>query len=290
VIDATNGQPLGRASINAIPMTNDPYFTIAPAQSDAQGLFDLAGLTPGSYQIFVTRYGEGLVGLNGVFKVEVADKNIENFSMAIAPDFKLFGRFVMEDGSRSYPRIAPMSRDPQIVGIPGGLGFNPPPAADGSFTLDGMSPGDFRVTVRYLPAGGYVKSMRLGNADVLNDGLHLSGPPQALLEIVIGGNAGTIAGTVLNDRQQALPGRTVVLVPDLRLRRRSDLYRVLSTNSTGHFQIQNVPPGDYKLFAFENVEQGAWQDPAFIGSYENAGTPIHIYEGSSESLQLQVIP
>src|SRR5262249_15589859 len=194
---------VGRANISAVPLTNDPYFTIAPAQSDAQGLFDLAGVAPGSYQIFVTRYGEGLVGLNGVAKVGVADKNIENFSMAIAPDFKLSGRFVMEDGSRSYPGIGNVTRDPQVVGIPGGIGFNPPPAANGSFTLVGMAPGVFRVTVRTLPAGGYVKSMRLGNADVLNDGLPLSGPPQGLLEIVIGAHAGTIEGSVLDDRQQA---------------------------------------------------------------------------------------
>jgi hypothetical protein len=153
-----------------------------------------------------------------------------------------------------------------------------------------MAPGDFRVTVRNLSAGTYVKSMRLGNADVLNDGLHLSGPPQGLLEIIIGAHAGTIEGSVLNDRQQALPNRTVVLIPDLRLRQRSDLYKVLSTDGTGHFLIQNVPPGDYKLFAWENVESGAWQDPAFIATYENAGRAIHIYEGTSEKVQLQVIP
>src|SRR5262249_28126719 len=136
----------------------------------------------------------------------------------------------------------------------------------------------------------YVKSMRLGNADVLNNGLHLSGPPQGLLEIVIGANAGNIEGSVLNDRQQAMANETVVLVPDQRLRQRSDLYKVVSTDSSGRFRMQNVTPGDYKLFALENVESGAWQDPAFIAAYEGAGRPIHIYEGTSENVQLQVIP
>ena len=184
-----------------------------------------------------------------------------------------------------------ITRDPQVVGmVQAGYPSNPRPAADGSFTLDGLAPGDFRVNVQQLPSGGFLKSMRLGNADVLNDGLHLTGPPQGLLEIVIGVNAGNIEGSVSNDRQQALPSATVVLVPDPRFRRRSDLYRVVTTDNSGRFRMSAVSPGDYKLFAWENVEPGAWQDPAFIGAYENAGRPIHIYEGTSENLQLQVMP
>ena len=117
------------------------------------------------------------------------------------------------------------------------------------------------MNVQRLPAGGYVKSMRLGNADVLNDGLHLTGPPQGLLEIVIGTNAGNIEGSVLNDRQQAVANETVVLVPDPRFRQRSDLYKVLSTDSSGRFRMPGVTPGDYKLFAWENVESS---DPSAL--------------------------
>jgi protocatechuate 3,4-dioxygenase beta subunit len=291
VIDRTTGQPLAQASLTAVPLTDDPFFTIASARSNVQGLFDLAGVPPASYQIFVTRYGEALTGLNALVSVDVADKDIENFSIIAAPEFKLSGRFVMEGGSRSYPRVGDVTRDPQVVGMTrGAFSFNPPPAADGSFVLDGMVPGDFSVTLRGVAPDGYIKSMRLGNADVLNDGLHVSGPSENVLEIVIGANAGKIEGVVLNTRQQPLANRTVVLVPDLRFRQRSDLYKVISTDNTGHFRMQGVTPGDYKLFAWENVEQGAWQDPAFIGAYENAGRPIHIYEGTSENLQLPVIP
>ncbi len=172
----------------------------------------------------------------------------------------------------------------------GGFSYNPPAGADGSFTLDGVAPGDFRVTLQRVPPDGYVKSMRLGNADVLNDGLHLSGPPEGLLEIVIGANAGKIEGSVVNARQQAVANRTVVLVPDFRLRQRADLYKVATTDNAGLFRMQGLTPGEYKLFAWENIEPGAWQDPAFIVNYENAGRPIHIYEGTSENLQLPVIP
>jgi hypothetical protein len=132
--------------------------------------------------------------------------------------------------------------------------------------------------------------MRMGNADVLSDGLHISGPPDVMLEIVIGSNAGRIEGSVVNSRNEVLANRTVVLVPEVRLRQRSDLYQVVSTNSAGRFQIEGIAPGDYKLFAWENVETGAWQNPNFIQAYENAGRPIRINEGSAEDFQVPVIP
>jgi hypothetical protein len=111
-----------------------------------------------------------------------------------------------------------------------------------------------------------------------------------LLEIVIGSNAGKIEGSVVNARQQALVNRTVVLVPDLRLRQRIDLYKIATTDTAGRFRMQSVTPGEYKLFAWESVEAGAWHDPAFIGAYESAGKAIHIYEGTNENVQLPVIP
>jgi hypothetical protein len=161
---------------------------------------------------------------------------------------------------------------------------------DGSFTLQSVPPGDFRVILRQLPARGYIKSMRMGGADVLNDGLQVSGPPDSILEIVIGTNAGSIDGSVVNSRNEVLANRSVVLVPDIRFRQRSDLYKVVSTNNAGRFRMQGIAPGDYKLFAWENVENDAWQDPNFIQAYENIGRPIRINEGSTENLQLPVIP
>jgi hypothetical protein len=227
--------------------------------------------------------------LDGVARADVQGRDIENFPIMLVPDFTLRGRFVMEGSSRSYPQVVEVRQDPAFVGISRGSRSYDPPAADGSFAIEGMSPGDFRVALQGVPADGYVKSMRLGGVDVLNDGLHLTGSPEAVLDIVIGANAGKIEGTV-NAGLQPLANRTVVLVPDLRLRQRTDLYKMVSTDNAGRFRMQGVTPGEYKLFAWDNVEPGAWQDPAFIGAYENAGRPIHIYEGSNENVQLTVIP
>jgi len=132
--------------------------------------------------------------------------------------------------------------------------------------------------------------MRMGNTDVLDAGLHLMSAPENPLEIAIGTNAGRVNGIVVNPRQEPLSNRTVALVPDVRLRHRSDLYKVATTDRSGRFQIRGITPGNYQLFAWENVETGAWQDSEFIRAYEGRGRVIQINEGSDESLQLTVIP
>jgi hypothetical protein len=289
------GQPVVYAQITAIPRTMDPYFAAPHAQSNADGTFDLSGVAPGSYQIFANIAGESRT-LNGIAAVEVGDRDIQNVPITMTSGFTLSGRFVMEPSARSannspasFPSLDRLSREPEVLGMSRGFPSFNLAGADGSFRINGIAPGDFRVTFR-LPPDGYVKSMRMGSADVLNDGLHISGPPDTVLEVVIAGNAGRIEGVAVNTRNEPLFNRTVVLVPDIRLRQRSDLYKVVATDSAGRFRMQGVTPGDYKLFAWENVESGAWQAPEFIQAYENAGRPIRINEGSNENLQLLVIP
>ena len=132
--------------------------------------------------------------------------------------------------------------------------------------------------------------MRMGNADVLDGGLHVYSAPENPLEIVISLDSGSIAGTVVNAKGEPLPNRTVVLVPDLRLRHRMDLFTTAATSDSGRFQMQGLTPGDYKLFAWEDVEAGAWLDPEFMRLHEYRGTPIYVGEGGGASAQVTVIP
>ena len=293
VIDATTGQPLARPGITAIPQSGDPNLSLPHNQSDANGFFDLAGATTGRYAVFATG-----ARVTGTAIVEVGNADVQNVAIVAMAGYKLSGKFVIEGRSRSNSeprlsdlRVGQLIRVPNSLGAPsGGPSFNPPPAVDGSFTLDGIQQGDFRVTVRAVPPDAYVKSMRLGAADVLDGGLHLSGPPENPLEVVIGADGGRISGSVVNARQEPLPNRIVVLAPDVRLRHRVDLYKSTATDSSGQFQIRGIAPGSYQLFAWEEVEPGAWQDPEFIRIYEGRGKAVQINEGGNENLQVTVIP
>jgi hypothetical protein len=180
------------------------------------------------------------------------------------------------------------------------------PLPDGSFTIY-VSSGDFRVNIapilnvtpsRYAPPtwtalrNAYVKSIRLGNADVLNAGLHLDRPPSASLEVVIATNPGALEGQVVKNGarnvQEPAADVPVLLIPNNR--RRNELYRTTTTDAAGRFLFDRVPPGDYKVFSWEEVEDGVWYDAEFMKRIEGRGLSVRISEGLMETARIEIIP
>ena len=119
----------------------------------------------------------------------------------------------------------------------------------------------------------YVKSIRMGDVDVLNDRLHLENLPREPMVIVIGSNPGILEGRVVDDRQQPVSRTAVVLIHDNGLRYRVNEKSTFS-DASGRYEFQNVPPGNYKLFAWQRVEPGAWQDPDFMRPFESHAVPV----------------
>jgi hypothetical protein len=131
---------------------------------------------------------------------------------------------------------------------------------------------------------------RLGGIDVLAEGLQFDQPPNGVLEILVSTNTGIAGGIVQTERQEVSANVTVVFVPDAARRNRLDLYRTASTDAFGKFHIEGIPPGDYKVFAWEDVETGAWLDPDFIRQFEDRGRPVRITEAGTANVEVRVIP
>jgi hypothetical protein len=129
----------------------------------------------------------------------------------------------------------------------------------------------------------------MGDVDALEAGLDTSQGAAGTLEITISGNGGQIEGTAADSKQKPASGAVVALVPDDPRRERLMLFKTTVTDTTGHFSITGVAPGEYKLFAWEQIEEGAYQDPEFLKPYENQGQAVTIREGSRETAQLKVI-
>ena len=82
----------------------------------------------------------------------------------------------------------------------------------------------------------------------------------------------------------------MVLVPDPKRRDRPELFQRTSSDTSGHFSLKGISPGEYKLFAWEDVESDAYQDPEFLQPFENQGESVTIREGSHEDRRLKLIP
>ncbi len=258
---------------------------------DPSGSFDVT-LLPGRHTLVGTA-GSG----TGYLTVVVGDADLEGVRIVAMPEFDVPGRLRI-DGSIAPQDVARLRimllRDLPVLAPQQSYSV---PRADGSFVLAATA-GNYRVAVAplltlgvWMPgplgasaglAGAFVQAIRLGGVDVLNDGVHLEGRPGDALEIVISTRGGTVEGSVL----PAAAGVTVVMVPDVR--HRFDLFRTTTSDGTGRFRFEAMPPGDYRIFAWENVDDGAWQDAEFLRAFDDRGTAVRVLAGASVTARVSV--
>jgi hypothetical protein len=53
--------------------------------------------------------------------------------------------------------------------------------------------------------------------------------------------------------------------------------------------IVGIAPGDYRLFAWEEIQTGAFMDPNFLREYEDRGLAVHLEPSTHVSVQVQII-
>ncbi len=139
-----------------------------------------------------------------------------------------------------------------------------------------------------LPAGHYnllvnqfggdlvVRSLRTQGRDILDEGLTISEPGKIAIEIVVAHDAGQLEGVTLGADDKPVAGATIVLVPEAKRRSRTDLFEQCESDQYGRFTMEDIAPGDYKLFAWDDVEPGMWWDPEFLKKYESQGEAVTI--------------
>lgn len=114
-----------------------------------------------------------------------------------------------------------------------------------AFTLSDIPSGDYRVQLTGPNPPFYVKSVTLGGRDISNSTFMVA-PGVGNIEVVLADDGGTIEGDV-SERAWVLLQKDGIALRNAR------------TDEKGHFKIDNVPPGDYKVYAWDdntNVEYG----------------------------------
>jgi hypothetical protein len=185
-------------------------------------------------------------------------------------------------------RVGLTPRDESVFFSGGGDGRV---AADGTFLLRSVPEGSFSVQVFNLPANFYLKEVRLGGEDVLESGLELAvGKAGARLELVVSAAGAQVDGMVVNEDSLPVSGATVVAVPEGKRRSLRLFYKTVSTDQYGRFSIKGLTPGEYKIFAWEEIEPGEYLDTEFLKPYEERGARVQLAEAAVQTLELKVIP
>ncbi len=255
---------------------------------DAQGNFEIRGVAPGSY-LLTAFQSDRQRRFFARQPIDVGASTIEGITLVLGPGLELTGRVRFDDGAGKLEGLRVLLES--VNGNFGGGGGVAPVKPDGTFTFQNLAADEYRFSVLALAEDCYVKAARLGGVDILEHGADLSrGDVPGALDVLLSAAGGHIEGAVFKDNQQAAAGAIVVLVPEGERRNRPDLFRTATADENGHFALRGIPPGDYRLLAWEDVEPGAWFDPDFLREYERRGEALSIGERARHSPQLRMIP
>ena len=290
------GVAMSLITISALPAAGSLPNAESVATPRPDGTFELPAVTPGRYYLIAQPRTPQAQSPQAIQEVEVRGEPLEGLVLDLIAPFQVPGTVRVEDAdnvdlrtTKIYLASPLLLTSPTLLlasaGALGSARMNP----DGTFTLTaGAGPRMLEVSP---PKGCYVKSAKIGEMDLLGKDVDLSGPPGEGLQIVLSGRAGTITGVVNDEKGAPAQGARVVLAPEGTERRAiTRLYSTTTADQYGKFTIGELTPGDYKLFAFGSVDAGAWMDPQFMKPLESRGKAVTVREGSSEAVELRLIP
>jgi hypothetical protein len=275
-----------------------------------KGKFEVS-VEPGKYQIRASQ-GE----LSGRAIMDIGSRDV-SLTIPLQPSATVTGRIRFE----SEPAGTPHDWSKLQIGVWTGPAFSflSPISANGQFRIEHVIAGDYqfvmppwtnapvsptdrrgfaistpppdRSTMPSVLENAYLKSIRAADVDYMENPLRIEGGERVeSIEIVVSLNAASFDGRVLNAKREPVDRATVVLFPKSAAFALSDRYRTNTTDASGRFQFHGIPPGEYRVFAWEDVDAGAWFNPAMLAAYERNATSLTFAEKQQQHLDLDVIP
>ena len=255
---------------------------------DSAGAFELRGVLPGAY-ILSAETGNRDNSLSARVQINVGANDIDGIRLTPMPGSNIPGQVRFDSDGQANLAAVHIYLNAQDAG-PNSGAADSAVKPNGAFTLEDVGRGNYVPNVQGVPEGFYLKSIRFGDREVLDSGLDLSNGGGGTLDVVLGAGGGSIEGLVTGPKQAAAPGATVVLIPEQSRREQRYRYKTATADQAGKFKLTGIAPGDYKVFAWEELESGAYLDPEFMKPVEERGQPFSIKENAHESVQLKLIP
>src|SRR5262249_40019797 len=101
---------------------------------------------------------------------------------------------------------------------------------------------------------------------------------------------GRLDGVVVDGANRIYPNAQVVLIPDVNRRSAPSMFRTTTSGEDGRYTLRGIPPGDYKLFAWQRIEPNAYMNPNYLVGFEPLGTPLTIQPNSAGNVSVRLIP
>jgi hypothetical protein len=156
------------------------------------------------------------------------------------------------------------------------------PPENRSLAIRNVEPGAYRVRIN--PFGPwYVESARRGPVNLLTDDLTIdAGDLGAPIEIVLRDDLASLTGTILA-RGQPAQG-VVILARDSR----ALAPITFAVGPQGKFQRRDLPPGEYRVFAFDRIDGLEYANPEAMRSFSSAAQLVRLAPNGEAMVNLEL--
>jgi hypothetical protein len=267
------------------PKFVEPITAVLPnmARGRGQGYFEI-NAPPGIYDLLPSA-GAIAPGnpreYTGRAGIEVRDRDVEGIAVAITRGADLnvqvdtsalpsFRQVSLGFGLRHLDLLVNALTSSRLSGRP--------LSAGGKIEFRGLPEGAYALTFPATAPGFYVADIRQGARSIYDQGRITVGKDSAEpVEVVLAANGGSVSGTVEGADKASSPIR-VSLIPE-GVRRENLLFYKRAAVTNGRFAFTDLPPGSYKLFAWEDLPTGADENAEFMRQYEQRGRAVTIRAG-----------
>ena len=265
----------------------DPIASQAVSKSD--GSFEIPELAPGGYSVTAFFLDQGKV-FSGQEDVNVANADVNGLSLLIGPGVDISGQ-VLWDGKPSLegaerPSIHLAPADESTVPV---WGKDAHVEEKNQFTLKELPPGNFRIDVNGISKDCYIKDVQFGENALPDHVLHIKRGVNGDLNITISSRGARLKGIVVNDESLPTAGVWVVAVPEESKRGLRYLYKAVTTDQYGRYDLRGMVPGKYLIFAWDGVARGEWEDPEFLKTNAAKAVTVEVSDSDTKSADLQLI-
>jgi hypothetical protein len=287
------GQPVVRGSVQLAVSQRSGAVAPEPVTTTigAAGEFVLSNVPPGDYVVHAIRFaGLGLRAEIGSAQVSIARGNPPPLTIRTSDGTTMTGRLIVDDSERRSVAGLSMSAFPVDVdrATPEGRGIVF--LGDGTFFATGIH-GSTRVAMTVGPEGWYLKAVRIAGADVTDEVVDFRGDDVDDVEIAISTAGASLAGRT--DDASRIDDYAVIVFPvDPNLRGAHSRHMKLAPSSAdGTFRVNGLPPGTYWAAALDpeaRIDNGAWQDPAFLDRLAAQASRVTLSEGERRTVTLRL--
>jgi Carboxypeptidase regulatory-like domain len=222
-----------------------------------------------------------------------------DIALALAPPLDLKGKLRIEGNAGNAGNARPPASSFNIRLTRRGLGprISADAAADGTFILKQVPPGEWLLNVNPLPPGAFLKVARLGDQDIRFARMEIRPGSEDPVNIVVSMNTAQVHGQVdAGSGGQVDAGggdskRAGILLAPIGLH--STLTRFfydVAADDTGKFELKDIAPGKYKIFALEKLAPAEFKTPEAASQLDPLGQEIELAEGASLEVHPKLIP